>query len=140
MTRVPAAKIEAVVVDALRRQIGHDATIDSAELLTTYVRQSEVRRTEVAISLLNEDQASEEVRGARRLTDTILPQSSSPAEAPPIRSDTRARLVTAIAGPAPRQPTASPAAGYFSARRGPAPRFQPIRSGARAHCIMLCDD
>src|SRR5271169_501706 len=35
----------------------------STELLTTYVRQIEVRRTEIAISLRSEDQASEDEKG-----------------------------------------------------------------------------
>jgi hypothetical protein len=41
------------------RHIGHDAPVDNTELITTYVRQIEVRRTEIAISLRSEDQASE---------------------------------------------------------------------------------
>ena len=60
VARVPAAKIEAVIVDALRRHIGPDAPVDNTELITTYVRQIEVRRTEIAISLPSEDQASED--------------------------------------------------------------------------------
>jgi site-specific DNA recombinase len=54
VARVPAAKIEAVVLDAVRRHIGHDAPIDNNEPITTYVRQVEVIRTEIAISLLSE--------------------------------------------------------------------------------------
>jgi hypothetical protein len=34
---VPAAKVEAVVVDAVRRHIGGDVSIDNAELISTYV-------------------------------------------------------------------------------------------------------
>jgi len=34
VTRVPAAKIEALVLDALRRHIGHDASTDNTELIT----------------------------------------------------------------------------------------------------------
>ena len=60
VARVPAAKIEAVVLDAVRRHIGHDAPVDNPELITTYVRQIEVRRTEIAISLMNEENASED--------------------------------------------------------------------------------
>src|ERR1700675_3599180 len=60
VARVPAAKVEAVVLDAVRRHVGHDAPIDNTELVTTYVRQSEVRRTEIAISLMNEETASED--------------------------------------------------------------------------------
>jgi hypothetical protein len=48
---VPASKVEAVIIDALRRHIGHDAPVDNTELITTYVREIEVRRTEIAISL-----------------------------------------------------------------------------------------
>ena len=58
--RVPATKIEAVVADSVRRHIGHDAPIGNTELITTHVRQIEVRRTDIAISLLSEDQASED--------------------------------------------------------------------------------
>jgi site-specific DNA recombinase len=60
VARVPAAKVEAVVLNAVRRHIGHDASSDVAELITTHVRRIEVRRTEIIISLLNEDNASED--------------------------------------------------------------------------------
>src|SRR5271169_4360988 len=110
MARVPAAKIEAVVLDAVRRHIGHDAPVDNTELVTTYVRQIEVRRTEIAISLLSEDHASEDEKDNplvltapwsktphRRHRDVIAPEGSSRAAARPIRSDTRVKLVSAIA-------------------------------------------
>src|SRR5271167_2310530 len=110
VTRVPAAKVEAIVLDAVRRHIGHDAPIDNAELITTYVRQIEVRRTEIAISLLSEDHASEDEKDNplvltvpwsktphRRHRDVIAPEGSSRAAARPIRSDTRVKLITAIA-------------------------------------------
>jgi hypothetical protein len=58
--RVPAAKIEAVVRDAVHRHIGDDEPTDDTELITTHVRQIEVRRTEIAISLLKEEIASED--------------------------------------------------------------------------------
>src|SRR5580658_727742 len=44
----------------VRRHIGHDAPLDNTELITTYVRQIEVRRTVIAISLLREDHAPED--------------------------------------------------------------------------------
>ena len=68
VARVPAAKIEAVALDAVRRHIGPDAPADNTELITTYVRQIEVRRTEIAISLMSGDHASDR----RRLPDTWL--------------------------------------------------------------------
>jgi DNA invertase Pin-like site-specific DNA recombinase len=109
VTRVPAAKIEAVIVDALRRHIGPDAPIDNSELIATYVRQIEVGRTEIAISLLNEETSADEKDDLvvltvpwsktphRRHRDVIAPEGSSPSRVLPIRSDTRTKLVTAIA-------------------------------------------
>jgi hypothetical protein len=69
VARVPAAKIEAVVRDAVRRHIEDDAPIDNTELVTTYVRQIEVRRTAIAISLM---------RRKRLRRRTGQPPSSSP--------------------------------------------------------------
>jgi ribosomal protein L34E len=104
VARVPAAKIEAVIVDSVRRHIGHDAPIDNTELITTHVRQIEVKRREIAISLLSQDHATDDGNDNpfvltvpwtktphRRHRDVIVPEGSSPAEALPIRSDTRAR-------------------------------------------------
>jgi site-specific DNA recombinase len=110
VTRVPAAKIEAVVLDAVRRHIGSDMPIDNTELVTAYVRQIEVRRTEIAISLMKEENASEDEQGTpllltvpwsktphRRHRDVIAPEGRPPTQVLPIRSDTRTKLVTAIA-------------------------------------------
>jgi site-specific DNA recombinase len=108
--RVPAAKVEAIVLDAVRRHIGDDAPIDNTELITTYVRQIEVRRTEIVISLPSEDNALEDETeiplvltvpwsktSHRRRRDVIAPEDPSRTEVRPIRSDTRTKLVTAIA-------------------------------------------
>src|SRR5262249_18256612 len=110
VARVPAAKIEAVVLEAVRRHIGDDAPIDTTELITTHVRQIEVRRTEIAISLMNEENPSTDEHGPplvltvpwsktphRRHRDVIAPEGPSRTQALPIRSDTRTKLVTAIA-------------------------------------------
>jgi site-specific DNA recombinase len=110
VARVPAAKVEVVVLNAVRRHIGHDASSDVAELITTHVRRIEVRRTEIIISLLNEDNASEDEQNNpliltvpwsktpyRRHRDVIAPKGPSRTQVLPIRSDTRTKLVTAIA-------------------------------------------
>jgi hypothetical protein len=65
--------------------------------------------SEIAISLLSEDHATDDGNDNpfnltvpwskmphRRHRDVIVPEGSSPAEALPIRSDTRAKLVTAL--------------------------------------------
>jgi DNA invertase Pin-like site-specific DNA recombinase len=110
VARVPAAKIEAVIVDAVRRHSGPDAQSDDTELITTRVRRIEVRRTEIAISLANEEHDSDEATidppvlivpwsktPHRRHRDVIVPEGSSQAEARPIRADSRVKLVAAIA-------------------------------------------
>jgi site-specific DNA recombinase len=110
VTRVPAAKVEAVIVEAVRRHLGPDAPADNVKLITMHVDRIVVKRTEIAISLLNQDPASEDDEDGpivltvpwsksphRRRRDLIVPKASSVARALPIRSDTRAKLVTAIA-------------------------------------------
>jgi site-specific DNA recombinase len=110
VARVPAAKIEAVVLGAVRRHIGPDAPIDNTELVTTYVRHIEVRRTEIAISLMSEEDTSEDEKDNpllltvpwsktphRRHRDVIAPEGLPRTQVLPIRSDTRTKLVTAIA-------------------------------------------
>jgi hypothetical protein len=49
MARVPAAKVEAVIVEAVRRHVGPDAPVDTTELITTHVRQIEVRRLRMSM-------------------------------------------------------------------------------------------
>ncbi len=106
VSRVPAVKIEAVVVDAVRQHVGSDAPIDSAELISTHVDRIDVRRTEIAISLRGDEHAADEGRPVltvpwgktahRRHRDIIVPENAR-TEILPIRSDTRVKLVTAIA-------------------------------------------
>jgi site-specific DNA recombinase len=110
VARVPAAKVEAAILDAVRRHVGPDAPSDDTELISACVRRIEVRRTGIIISLLSEDHVSKDETSDRstlsvpwsktphrRHRDVIVPESSSQAEARPIRSDTRVKLVTAIA-------------------------------------------
>jgi site-specific DNA recombinase len=98
-----------VRVDAVRRHVGPDASSDNTALISAYVRRIEVRRTEITISLLDQDHAEDEQsdpsiltvpwskRPQQRHRDVIVPEGSSQAEARPIRSDTRVKLITAIA-------------------------------------------
>jgi site-specific DNA recombinase len=110
VARVPAAKVEATIVDAVRRHVGPDATSDDSELISAYVRRIEVRRSEIAVSLLNEEQLAAvencnlhvltvpwSKTPHRRHREVLVPERSPPAQVLPIRSDTRMKLVTAIA-------------------------------------------
>jgi hypothetical protein len=109
VARVPAAKIEAAIVDAVRRHLGPDAPNDDAELISTCVWRIEVRRTEIVISLLGEDRGSEDGKDDppfltvpwsktphRRHRDVIVPGGSLQTPLP-IRPGARVKLVTAIA-------------------------------------------
>jgi site-specific DNA recombinase len=110
VTRVPAAEVEAIIVEAVRRHVGPDAPVDTTELIATHVRQIEVRRTEIVISLLSDDRATGDEKNDpliltvpwsktphRRHRDVIAPEGASRTPVLPIRSDTRVKLVTAIA-------------------------------------------
>jgi site-specific DNA recombinase len=109
VARVPAAKVEAAIVDAVRRHIGPDAPSDDTELISAHVRRIEVRRTEIAVTLLSQDHASNDDTTTsvlavpwsktphRRRRDVIALEDGSPAAVLPIRSDARVKLVTAIA-------------------------------------------
>jgi hypothetical protein len=55
VARVPAAKVEATIVDTVRRHIGLDAPSDDTDLINTCIRRIEVRRSEITISLTRED-------------------------------------------------------------------------------------
>jgi site-specific DNA recombinase len=109
VARIPAAKIEAAIADAVRRHVGPDAPSADTELIPAHVRRIEVRKTEIAISLVSEDHASNDdtttsvltvpwsKRPHRRRRDLIVPEGSPRAEARPIRSESRLKLVSAIA-------------------------------------------
>jgi site-specific DNA recombinase len=109
VARVPAAKVEAAIADAVRRHVGPDAPSDDAELITRWVHRIEMRRTEIAVALLSEDHASNgditpsvltvpwSKTPHRRRRDVIAPEGASTAAVLPIRADARAKLVTAIA-------------------------------------------
>jgi hypothetical protein len=88
VTRVPAAKIENVIVEAVRQHVGFDAPGDDAELITNHVHHIAVRRTEIAISLVREDEAGDTLNPAvlmvpwsktphRRHRDVIVPEGAS---------------------------------------------------------------
>jgi site-specific DNA recombinase len=109
VARVPAAKIEAAIVEAVRGHIGPDAPGDDAELISADVDRIEVRRTEIVITLRRQDHTSNEDKPAAVLTvpwsksphrprrEVIAIEGASPAATRPIRADSRVKLVTAIA-------------------------------------------
>ena len=107
VARIPAVKIEAAIVGAVRAHIGPDAPSDDAEVITTWVHRIEMRRTEIAVTLLSEDSNDDTTTSVltvpwsktphRRRRDVIVPEGSPRTEARPIRSESRLKLVSAIA-------------------------------------------
>jgi site-specific DNA recombinase len=109
VARVPAAKIEAAIADAIRWHVGPDASSDDAELITRWVHRIEMRRSEIAVTLLSEDHASNDDTTTsvltvpwsksphRRRRDVITPEGASRPSVLPIRADARVKLVSAIA-------------------------------------------
>jgi site-specific DNA recombinase len=109
VARVPAAKVEAIVVEAVRKHLGSDAPADNAKLISMHVGKVEVRRAEVVVSLRSDDQASDDgehppvvltltwSKTARTRHRKVIAPEGSGGETRPIRAETRSKLVTAIA-------------------------------------------
>jgi site-specific DNA recombinase len=107
VSRVPAAKIEAIVVEAVRNVVGSDAPADNAVLISMHVGKVEVRRAEVVVSLRSDDQDSDDSEHApvvltvpwskaarARHREVMAPQGSTAGETRPIRAETRSKLIT----------------------------------------------
>jgi site-specific DNA recombinase len=110
VSRVPAAKVEAVVIEAVRKHVGHDAPVDNAKLILAHAQKVEVRRGEIVIKLRRDRQETDDDEHApviltvpwsktapTRLREVITPEGSTRGEIRPIRGDSRAKLIAAIA-------------------------------------------
>ncbi len=110
VSRVPAAKVEAVVVEAARKHLGSDAPADNAKLISMYVGKVEVRQAEVVVSLQCDAQDSDDeehppvvltapwskaARASHR--EVITPEGTTAGPTRPIRLESRSKLITAIA-------------------------------------------
>jgi DNA invertase Pin-like site-specific DNA recombinase len=110
VARVSAGEIEAVVATALREHLGEDAEGSEAALIRNHLIRAEIRSDKLAIELTGppasgqaQDQRSERIEIPWRKTSMIrrreilLPQSAPTQISRPIRAESRALLVTAIA-------------------------------------------
>jgi site-specific DNA recombinase len=104
--RVPACEIEALVVQSVRDHLKLSEPIDDRSLLHTHVTRVEVRPDKLVIQLAaskaepNKPSTLEvpwQKTPARRRREILLPEGIRPEHVRPIRSETRARLVAAIA-------------------------------------------
>jgi hypothetical protein len=105
--RVPAPEIEALVLKAVRDHLKHSEPIDDRSLVQTHVARIEVQPDKLVIQLAEAQKANSEKPNtleipwqktrARRRREILLPEGIPPEHVRPIRSETRARLVAAIA-------------------------------------------
>jgi len=107
--RVPAADIEALVVKSVRDHLRPAQPIDDRSLVHTHVARVEVQPDRLVIQLAAtpETKANREKPSilqilwrkmpARRRREILLPKGILPQHARPMRSETRATLVAAIA-------------------------------------------
>jgi site-specific DNA recombinase len=109
ISRVPAAEIEALVIDAVRKRLKLSASVDDRGLINTYTSRVEIQPDEVVINLLQGQESKRRAKGdhtvhipwrkppSKRRREILLPNTIEPRHARPIRAETRATLVAAIA-------------------------------------------
>ena len=104
--RVSAVEIETLVTRAIRERVGGEA--DAKSVITGGLPKVIVHPKEIEIQIVNEgeqnpSQAQEIIRvrwqkqASKRRREVLLPTSSEPTDTRPIRSETRATLIEAIA-------------------------------------------
>ena len=109
ISRVPAAEIEALVIKAVRERLKLSSSVDDRNLIGTFVTRVELRPGKLVITLVQPQRRKR--RAQRNLTlhiswhkppskrrrEILLPDAIEPQNARPIRAETRATLVAAIA-------------------------------------------
>jgi len=98
--RVPASEIETLVIKSVRDHLKPAQPIDDRSLVHTHVARVEVQPGRLVIQLAAPPSTLEvpwQKIPARRRREILLPEGIRPEQARPIRSETRVRLVAAIA-------------------------------------------
>jgi len=109
ISRVPAAEIEALVVRSIRERLKLAASVDNRGLIDTYVARVEIRPGQLVVKLVQAEgrkrRASRDLTlhipwhkpPSKRRREILIPDAVEPQNARPIRAETRATLVAAIA-------------------------------------------
>ena len=103
--RVPAAEVEALVGSAVREHVEDSTESDDGDLIRNHVVRVEVQADQLAVELKAEAAHNDRhvlripwrKTSMKRRRDIIVPASVSPHDRRPIRAETRATLVAAIA-------------------------------------------
>jgi site-specific DNA recombinase len=109
ISRVPAAEIETVVVSSIRQRLKLSASVDDRSLINTYLARVEIRPSKLVIKLLQPQRRKRRAKRdltlhlpwhkppSNRRREILLPDNIDAQSARPIRAETRATLVAAIA-------------------------------------------
>jgi hypothetical protein len=111
VSRVPAEEVEAVVAKAVRSHLNPQAEVADAALITTHVTRVEIQSDRLIIQIADgqaatfkrkkKDRSEIEVLWQKppptRRREILVPQSAPVQDIRPIRSESRALLVTSIA-------------------------------------------
>jgi len=109
ISRVPAAEVEALVVSSVRERIKLSASVDDRGVIDTHVARVEIRPGKLVIKLVQGQVPKRRAKGnltlhitwhkppSKRRREILMPDAIEPQNARPIRAETRATLVAAIA-------------------------------------------
>ena len=109
ISRVPATEIETVVVSSVRERLNLSATVDDRGVIDTHVARVEIRPGKLVIKLVQARRRKRHAESdptlhipwhkppSKRRREILMPDAIEPQNARPIRAETRATLVAAIA-------------------------------------------
>src|SRR5262245_14563285 len=109
ISRVPAAEIEALVIKSARARLMLSASLNDRVLVGTYITRVEIKADELVVRLVQGQGPQRPAKGdltlhipwhkppSKRRREILLPVAVEPQNPRPIRSETRATLVAAIA-------------------------------------------
>src|SRR5262249_16234863 len=109
ISRVPAAEVEALVINSVRERLKLSASVDDRRLICTHIACVEIRSGKLVIKLVQGQGRKRRAKRdlilhipwrkplSKRRREILLADAIEPQNARPIRSETRATLVAAIA-------------------------------------------
>jgi len=109
ISRVPAANVEALVVKSVRERLKLSPSVDDRRLVHTYIARVEIRPGKLVIKLVQGQGRKRHAKGdlilhvpwhkppSKQRREILMPDAVEPRNTRPIRAETRATLVAAIA-------------------------------------------
>src|SRR5689334_2680262 len=109
MSRVPAAEVETVVANSVRERLKLSPSVDDRGLIATYVARLEIQPGQLVVKLVQAQRRKRRAKSdlilhipwhkppSKRRRQILMPDAIEPQNARPMRAETRATLVAAIA-------------------------------------------